>query len=333
MNSDNGRDERPTALQIIAEIKGSGSDRSPPPQSASQWPRFPKSQYDKLCEELGGPADIGVKIDHSALRRYCNEFPPNLLLPILKRFAKNEISARRHWPWAATAIALYKFEIAEREKYGDEPSPDEISKLVEQIRRSSHDLHSGLVELQTLAFRLHEHSAPKLRGHLKWLNSFILRVLNPLSDELREDLSGKAAEDLLDEMKDVGEVKVELSHEIENDGFVEAHLKGSELIKDLARIEAASTTAAQHIDLNSLKRSRPQTKPVLPTFVMRCGQIWTSMTGRKPSANKVHPKTHSKRGSNPKFVGFVRALARVAIIPVPSRKEVETALRKIRTPD
>src|SRR5262249_27219416 len=147
----------------------------------------------------------------------------------LRRFAKNENSARRHWPWAAMAIGLYKSETDNWAKYADEPSPKQIRELLAQIERGARDLRSGFTNLQEFSNRLPDPSSPKL--------------------------------------------------------------------------------AAKRFDAGLLERERSQSNRALPSFVFRCGTTWKSMTGRKPSANRVARKRRANRApnANPDFVIFVRA--------------------------
>jgi len=80
-----------------------------------------KSDFKKLCDELGGPADIGVTVDPHYMELCCQAPSIDLVLPNLIRFQPDEVMARRHWPWAAVAIDQYAFEKSERRKYADEP--------------------------------------------------------------------------------------------------------------------------------------------------------------------------------------------------------------------
>jgi hypothetical protein len=174
-----------TVTEIVAEIVGRRSPKDPP----LLGPSWPKSQFDKLCDEYGGPADLGARVEKSVFQACCSEFPPGKVLPILRQFIKDEVSARRHWPWAAFAIKQYKYEINERAKYTDELSPKKICELLGQVEGAAHDLVAALATLQSLAFRLHDHSAPGRRGHLSWLNYFISQALaDNVSNELTSDL-------------------------------------------------------------------------------------------------------------------------------------------------
>jgi hypothetical protein len=142
----------------VPSKKPSGSTKFPPSLARAE------SEFKKLCNEPGGPADIGVTVDKNDMEVYCREYPVGLLLPILLRFQRNEAVARRHWPWAAFAITQYAFERSERAKYTDEPKPKEILEILGQIKHAARDLGSGLSRLQALSYRLTDPAAPVLKA-------------------------------------------------------------------------------------------------------------------------------------------------------------------------
>lgn len=147
--------------------KPSGSTKFPPSLARAE------SEFKKLCNELGGPADIGITVDKNYMEVCCREYRVGLLLPILLRFQKNEAVARRHWPWAAIAISQYAFERAERAIYAYEQSPNEILEILGQIIKAARDLGSGLAQLQALSSRktIHPRLSVALTSH-GWTLSF-----------------------------------------------------------------------------------------------------------------------------------------------------------------
>jgi hypothetical protein len=262
-----------------------------------------KSEFRELCDELGGPADIGVAIDNRYMEHCCQEFPLERLLPILLLFQSDEIIARRHWPWAAFAADQYVFEKKERAKYSDEPTPKEVVELLQQIRQAARELSSGLLQLQTFSNRLFDPSAPTRRAHLAWLDEFISQAIaGKLSDDLDENAGTLAIN----------------------------HFKKLEFLKQLLAIQRAAKAAMPRIDKSLLQRERSQSDPALPNLVYRCSLIWKSMTGRKPSAEKVHRSIRHKGPSEPDFVVFIRKLANAAGHRLPSRHQVFTSLQKMR---
>jgi hypothetical protein len=82
----------------------------------------------------------------------------------------------------------------------------------------------------------------------------------------------------------------------------------------------------QRLDPELLRRSRTSENRALRTLVAMAKPIWQSLTGRKPSVNKVAGERTSD------FVTFVQELANIAGGTEPSFKQVQTAF-PVRTPD
>jgi len=276
----------------LSELFSEFDEVKKPPLST---PVRSSSEFDKLCEKLGGPADLGILIDSdlmNAFRRYCREYRPHQVIPILCQFAKadDDGSAARHYPWAALAIGQYNFETKELAKYTDEPAPKEILELFRCIDSAAKELISSLAKIQSLSYRLGDSSAPSRRGHLSWFNSFFAQAI-----------AGRPSSDVN-------------NYEFGDD------LQKLAFIKQLAQLRAAAKKAPDHFDKTLVERERAQKNPALLNFVGRCAMIWKNMTKRTPSA--------SKTDSTPDFVVFVRELAKVGTLPAPSRKQVETALKR-----
>lgn len=275
------------ALAMGEDIKNKNIRRWPPSLSNV------RSEFEKLCDEFGGPADVGAKVDQPALALSCGQYHSGLIVPILLAYKDDKTVARRHWPLAAFAISQFVFETKELEKYTDEPSPKEIIQLPDQIAQSAHDLGSGLARLQTLSLRLPDPSAPLRRDHLAWLDSFISQAI-----------AGHISNDVIEDAEKL------LSIDASKMAFLTL----------LTEIEVAAKNARKSVDKTLLVRQRNQTDPALPNFVFRCGQIWTSLTARKPSANKV-------ASGDPDFVVFLQQLAGVGPAPVPSRAKVSISIK------
>jgi hypothetical protein len=261
------------------------------------------SDYKKLCDELGGPADIGVTVDPQYMELCCQEHPADCLLPILLRFQEDQTVARRHWPWVAFAISQYAFERSELAKYTDEPTPKEVIDLLKHINKTAHDLGSGLSRLQALSYRLAHPAATGRRAHLAWLNTFISQAIG---GRISNEVKGHALQMLADDFKTI------------------------RLLKQLADLEVVTNAAMHRVDKSLLGRERGQFDQALPKFIFRCSRVWTSLTGRKPSAEKIHRRIQP---SEPDFLIFARGLAKCAGVAPPSRKQVHTSLRKFRTPN
>jgi hypothetical protein len=254
-----------------------------------------KTEYDRLCEQHGGPAHLGFDVSESDFRRCCGEYPLRKIVPVLLQFNTDESVVRRLWPWAAFAINQYVSENTERERYTDEPTPKEVEALVSEIAQSAHSLNSSLCKLGKFSNRLKDASAPRRRAHLAWLDAFISQAVANV-----------------------------LSNEVITKPEVLAYVQEAKLnfIKLLAMIEGTAKVAIKRVDKKLLDRERGQAIAGISEFVFRCGGIWKHLTGRTPSANKV-----TREGSkDPDFVVFVQELAKTAGAPAPTRRQVEKAL-------
>jgi len=278
-----------------------------------------KSEFEILCDAFGGPADIGASVDNEfmeLMEQCCEDYPISQALPVCLRFQKkkDEVSARRHWPWMAIAISEYVFETEKRKKYKDEPTPTGVSGMLSRVAKLAKELRLTLLQLQRLADRLPDPAAENRRDHIAWLDTFLTQaVAGRRSDKVIEDGLGE----LLDYFEKI------------------------EVFRRLEAIEKAAKDANKHhLDKKLLQRKKGQSSnQALPNFIYRCGMIWKSLTGRKPSANRV--TRGAKKGAScnkvdkgePDFVLFVQALAEIGEAPVPSRKQVASVLGNMRTPD
>jgi hypothetical protein len=284
----------PVLPQILSEF-----ERAPlkiPPLSLSAVP----SEFDKLCAKFGGPADLGIPVDRSLMnyfRQCCGEFRPYQVLPVLLRFAEgqDEAMANRHYPWVAFAISQYHFATREFREYRDEPRPNEILELFGQIDNAAQELTAAIVKIQQLSYRLSDPTAPWRRSHLAWFNALFAQAIagHPSSDPSNNDI----ADDL----------------------------QMLAFLKQLAQLQGAAKIAPEYFDKALVERERGQKNPALRDFVRRCAKIWESLTGRMPNASPVSKKTTS----DPDFVIFLKDLAKVGKLPVPTRKQVETSLNPI----
>jgi 6-pyruvoyl-tetrahydropterin synthase len=264
-------------------------------QSDTPAPISPiRTELDKLCNEDGGPADIGL--DAVQFGMYCSQFPLRCVVPILSPFNQDAKSVRRHWPWAAFALSLYLYEIEERKKYADEPAPKQVRELLSGISKAAGDLSAHLRQLQTLALRFTDPSAPHRRAHLRWLDAIISQAA-----------AGFPSADVSEDARTI------LAIDSGKTGFYVR----------LADIKAAAKRAISQTDTALLEKKRPQQNQALPNFVFRCSAIWRSLTNREPSAEKVHRRD----SENPDFVIFVQDLAAVGDAARPTRDEIEVSLR------
>ena len=256
------------------------------------------TDIDLLYDELGGPAQMpNNTLGKHDFARYCNEFELDDVAPILGEWNDNPDEIRRHWPWVAFAAAQYRFERRESQRHDDEPTPTEIRRLVQQIGSRAEKLADDFCLLASLAARINDPTAPYRRGHIAWIYEFILQSISFPSPDL--------------------------------DKRPEANLRawsdGMGLLTILTHVGAAAEVVESKIDSDLLRRSKPQREGVgLYNLTWRASALWVSLTGRTPSANKVHKA--GKGEQSPDFVRFVGQISRLADEPEPTRNQVSTAL-------
>ena len=263
-----------------------------------------RTDLDRVYLELGGPAPLRGRVDRNTFARCCNEFAWGKVEPTLRRFQKDRNIAKRHWPWVAFSLSQYRFEQKERQQNGVRLDPKEVISLLNDFRRSAKELVSGLVRFQTYSQALGDPTAPFEKPHLRYLDQII-------SQAAAGDLAAEVNKDPIHMLWVSSEKML--------------------LLKRLVGIQAVAGEAATRlVDKDLLKRKKGQADPALHNLVRRGAEIWSSLTGRVPSPNRVHRRDS---GEEPDFVLFIQDLVRLAGGERPSRKVVEISLRKPRTPD
>jgi len=262
-----------------------------------------RTDLDRLYSELGGPAPLGNRIDRTTFARCCDEFDWGKVEPMLRRFQKDRDTGKRHWPWVAFALDQYRFERKERQQNGVRLNPGEVISLMNDIERSAKELVSGLARLQTYSQAPGDPTAPLEKPHLRYLDQLISQAA-----------AGALA----------AEVNKDPIH------LLRVSREKMSFLKRLVGIQAVAAEAATRlVDKGLLKRKKGQADPALHNLVGRGAKIWSSLTGRVPSPNKVHRDSSEE----PDFVLFIQDLVRLAGGERPSRKVVEISLRNRRTPD
>jgi hypothetical protein len=261
-----------------------------------------RTDLDRVYLELGGPAPLRGRIDRITFARCCNDFSWCKVEPTLRRFQKDRDIARKHWPWVACALAQYRFERKERQQNSVRLNPGEVISLMDDIRRPAKELMSNLARLQSYSQALGDPTAPLEKPHLRYLNQLISQAA-----------AGHPAAEVNEDPTYMLWV------------FSEKML----FLERLGGIEAVAGEAAKRVDRDLLKRKKGQADPALHNLVRRGAEIWSGLTGRVPSPNRVHRRDSGE----PDFVLFIQALVRLAGGERPSRKVVEISLRNRRTPD
>jgi hypothetical protein len=237
----------------------------------------------------------------------CQAFPWKVVEPALCTFQKNRDTAMKHWPWAAFALDQYQFERRERGKYSSEPelTPAEVVDLLGEIRNLARNLVDRLVRLQEHANRMEDPAAKFRRPHLAYLDQLI--------SQAAAGLRAPAVNDDPEHMLRVFSGKMAF-------------------MRCLVDVEVVANEAVRRVDRDLLRRGASQEDLALHNLIWRLAEIWTSLTKRKSSANKVYRRAEIGR-KEPDFVQFVQEfVALVDGAPKPSRKQIETSLVNARTP-
>jgi hypothetical protein len=269
-------------------------------------PNFPpslsaiRSEFQVLCEELGGPVTLSETVDHRTLEWACKVFGFRQAWETFRKWQPDRLAAMRHWPWVALAADQYRFERTAKAKYVDEPKPSEILELVTRIAAKANGLGNDLARLNDLSFRLPDPEAPTRQGHLAWLNEFLVQNL------------AKGPQSEVDE-KD----------------FVSNFLL-SDFLKHLGWVEIAAKTAIKRIEPELLRRVQPQADRGLGNLVWRCAKIWESLTSRKASINKV-TRRGGEGDERPDFAIFVSNVTTMACGQEPTLNEITTAFHRTRS--
>jgi hypothetical protein len=271
---------------------------------AKSWPSFSfRTDLDRVYLELGGPAPLRGRVDRNTFARCSKEFSWRKVEPTLRRFQKDQNFAKRHWPWVAFALSQYRFERNQLQRRGATLNPSEVVELLNDIRRSAKKLASSLGRLQEASYSVGDPAARSRKPHLAYLHQFISQAA-------------------------AGHIAAEVNKSGEH--MARVFFCQQSFLNRLIEVEVAAGEAAKRADKSLLKRKKGQADPALYNLVWRGAEIWSSLTGRVPSANRVN---RGVSGEEPDFVLFIQDLVRLAGGERPSRKVVEISLGNRRTPD
>jgi hypothetical protein len=175
-----------------------------------------------------------------------------------------------------------------------------VESLLRKVDRDAESLAENLVTLHNWSVAPDSPSAPLRTPHLTWLREFLVQnaAVGPRPDV---DQNPEA--------------------------LLRSSILGQDFFKRLIALSVAARTAAARLDKKLLARTRSASDDSLPKLVGRSAEIWTSLTGWRPSINKVSSK---KRDDNrPNFVLFVCDIAQLATGTEPTFKQVATAFRTL----
>jgi hypothetical protein len=254
----------------------------------------------------GAPEEIKRKLDKPFFKRACDEFGRKTLEPILSNFCNDRVATYRHWPWAAVAAHRYATERKPRKagRQLAEPSPKKVEAMLDNIGASATSLHKAMSAFIALSEGLHDPSSPWRRGHVAFIDQ-----------QLEEAAAGFSAGRAHDE----------------DDDLALSFIGRQEFLKRVEAVRVAAQKGKRQLVRKLLKRSKGQPQDLALHELVRLGAlIWTSMTNRRPTAEKV--ESRKRETCDPDFVLFVRDLAKIAANVSPTRKQISTALKPRVTP-
>jgi len=282
-----------STLAVLCEVRAMEGKKPRLPPSLNAV----KSEYKKFCEQHGGPITCDDRFANIDFESCCREFPRRMFQPTIDRWAIEPVHGIRHWPVMAFAASQYAFRQREFKKYGAEASPAHVRELLDEIRKSARRLSGALVQFQQMSARISDGTAPLAEPHLSWMDEIIAQAM-----------AG------------------ELAPEVNEERLASVHFARRDFLHRLVDVEVAARDVRYRLDPKLLRRARTSENRALRTLVAMAKPIWLSLTGRKPSVNKVAGKRRSD------FVTFVQELAKIAGGPEPTFKQVQIAFR-VPTPD
>ena len=261
-----------------------------------------ETDLDRVYSELGGPAPLR-DVHRSAFSGPCQKFPWKSSSWRFVHSRKTVTQLGSTGPGLRSLLTNINLSGARNIRVS--LTPAEVVELVGGISNSARELADRLAQLQEHANRIKDPAAKLRRAHLAYLDQLIAQAA-----------AGNTAATVNDDPEHMLRVS----------------FAKRDFIRRLVDVETVANEGAKRIDRNFLHRGASQDDPALHNLVWRLGEVWTSMTGRKPSANKVHRQAGIDR-TEPDFVQFVQNL--VGLVdgaPKPSRRQIQTSLKSAHTP-
>jgi hypothetical protein len=222
----------------------------------------------------------------------CAEFPFDVIAPVLNEHCRDGATVALHWPWIAIALKRYRDDY-NRGRHPDDISMPDIERILQTITDHARGLNRALSELNNAG-----EAALANDNQRKWIA--ICRARATIANAFDETQQDPA------------------------DGDPESEAKFFEWGLAVEDVAQQASDAKIIISQDARARSeRGQLLPGLGGLVALCGAVWFSMTGRKPSAERVKVVS----GEAPPFVRFLVALCASAGLVPPTISQVKTALR------
>jgi hypothetical protein len=267
---------------------------SEPPNKRPTGPGVPptlkdwrQAELEKL-DSLGGPVDLTGLAPLSWRQLRSINLSLDDLLPALAEFSLGgESWASRHWPWVA--IACHRWRIRNEIMARRGPISLKPSDIKAGLGRIANHAEKIIKELEALSRASHsftKHERNK-SGHVSWLLNYL--YLNQEYDIRLDDFR---------------------TAEFTGDMAVAAVNSQRELEQRLVRLAVTANALCDFARADLLTVRNPPGDPGLADFVGTLALVWSSLTGRVPSVNKVPSRPEDDR---PDFVRFIQKVADVQV--------------------
>ena len=141
------------------------------------------TEYEEL-EEIGGPADLEVFGPASEVRFEiaCGHYPERQTLEALMPHtgslpAESRLTAaRRHWPWVAHALRMYKIPQKYHDPDGD-MKPSKVVEVLAMLRADAVRLERNLNKIERACSLLRDSSQLTKEGHLNYLEGLLAQAV------------------------------------------------------------------------------------------------------------------------------------------------------------
>ena len=248
-----------------------------------------KNEYESAVERYGPPI-VPANFPHLDFQSCCNQWELHLFLPVLQAWAAAKHEAPRHWPVLAFAVDQYVFFSDQLNKDGTLSVADVVDAL-NLIDGGANKLARGITQFYKMSTAL----ASKDFDRITQIEKLFERLTATAFDAAPSDLENPLAR-------------------IGADALIRSFLVTVE------RIGQAAKDEAKNLNRDTLRGKREGKDRALARLVSMAAPIWTSLTTRPASVDKVV-------SGAPDFVRFVQQLVKISGKKRPSFGQVASAFR------
>ncbi|MCZ8182894.1 MAG: hypothetical protein O9322_07980 [Beijerinckiaceae bacterium] len=229
---------------------------------------------------------------------------------VIEKWSCNEKEKYNHIFVIMKIIWAYSERRNKITEFASLPNPQEINRMILEIENSCKKIVYGLEKLHNSAFSSSDPLEVEKNKHIAWVDRFLRNSI--ASDFLYDDEFLKAS----------GNVDFAQTARV-------SFKKSQIFCQKLKNLEATSRyIREQKLNKNLLARKTGAPKdPALTALVFMAIPAWTGLSGRAAS---ISPRNIPAGDSDPPFVQFIQQLVTLGGGPKPTRKQVASAMPKIR---